>query len=125
MKVIKSRFVLTHKFEDVEVDIQAMTPGERNSVADKCLKRTISRDADGNPSTNIEYDFQSERKEIPAMSVIGWRGFEDEDGAEIPFSKENLSMLMEYVDGFAEFVREKVSETNAAKAKHDEDLQKN
>ena len=125
MKVIKSRFVLTHKFEDAEFDFQALAPGDVHEITDLCLRRKFVHDDNGKPDTIVEYDFLAERRENAARALIGWRGVQDESGVDVPFSIENTFMLMRYVDGFYEFVRDSITATSAAKAKHDADLQKN
>jgi len=64
------------------------------------------------------------KRQLADSVLIDWEGVYDEDGEEVPYSKEAAMAMMEMKD-FREFVYQAANERDTFREKADEDAEKN
>lgn len=126
MKINRKPYSIWFDYHDgARVEIKALTPGEKADINDLAVVQRVVMGPDKKPITSVDVSAKTLRMERAKRAVVNFEGFEDEDGVAIAFTPENVAVLLEFVDGFQEFVAEKLVEVEDAKATHDEEAEKN
>ena len=109
---------------ETQIDFYHLLPGVISEVESAC-NRIVGREVKGKFGTEVDIDVDTRTKEIVKRAVIGWKGFEDENGKKMKCTDFNKLRVLKTFDWFFEEIEKFREELLAEEEESQEEAEKN
>jgi len=90
--------------DNARVEIKALTPGERQEIAQAALKQRLIYKPGQDMETIQELDPGAEALSVARICVVDWENFYDMNNKPMKCTPKNIERAVKLIDGFSPFV---------------------